>query len=67
MKNMKEKEKRVYELLDKLNSGNNSDKSLAYECEAILSNESYSSMFEDNLDYVEKLIDNYYNEKNQSR
>lgn len=52
-----DKEKRIYQKIDKLKEGNKEDKLLAIECIGILSNELTEESFENRLNIVENKID----------
>lgn len=57
---IKDKEKNIYATIINLKKGNDSDKSLAFECIGILGNESTEESFERRLNIVEELIKKYF-------
>ena len=61
---IKEKEKIIYKMIMKLKEGNDSDRSLAFECTGILGNESTLESFESRLDIVENMINEHLNKEN---
>ena len=61
--NIKDKEDRIYDQIMKLKKGNNTDKSLAFDCIGILGNESTNEPFENRLNIVENLIDKHTKKK----
>ena len=62
-KNIKDREKKVYNDLFILKNGTDSDKSLAFECIGILGNESTLEPFESRLSIVEELIKKHRGKK----
>lgn len=60
---LQNKEKIVLELLDKLNNGDNSDKSLAFDLMGMLGNEITSESYESRLEIVEKRIKEHLEKK----
>lgn len=58
--NTKDKEEKIYAAIMNLKKGNDSDKSLAFECIGILGNESTEESFENRLNIVEELIKKHF-------
>lgn len=62
--NIEDREEKVYELLIKLKNGNESERTLAFECTGILGNELTSEPFENRLEMVEEMLKEYLDKEN---
>ena len=59
--NIEDREEKIYDEIMKLKEGNESDRSLAFECSGILGNELTLEPFESRLEIVEEMINDYLN------
>jgi len=57
--NLKNREEKIYTDLINLKTGNDSDRSLAFECLGILGNESINESYDNRMKIVEEMIERH--------